>query len=161
MTNIEAEKNIDVKELLALYPIRWSIELYFRQLKSILQIHKTEAKSNAHRLRCEIMGKAIVALFVCYCYSTIRSHRWKVFHEEISFEKTVKCFKRHVSLFIDRLQDSMSKAVDFLQELVGIMYHTCQKYRQKSRKNSLDVLIERSIYKDLGHKKLNISRIVG
>ena len=161
MTNIPIEKNIDIKELLALYPIRWSIELYFRQLKSVLQIHKTEAKSNPHRLRCEILGKAIVALFISYCYSTTRARRWKIFHEEISFEKAVKCFKRHVSTFIDRLQTSISKAADFLQELVVTIYNTCQKYRQQSRQNSLDLLTERTIYINLGHKKINMSKLVG
>ena len=161
MTNIPVEKNIDIKELLALYPIRWSIELYFRQFKSVLQVHKTEVKSNPHRLQCEILGKAIVALFISYCYSTTRAHRWKIFHEEISFEKTVKCFKRHISIFIDRLYSSIVKAVAFIQELIVKIYNTCQKFRQKSRQNSLDVLVERSIYNGLGYKKINMSKIVG
>lgn len=161
MTNIPAEKNIDIKELLALYPIRWSIELYFKQLKSILQIHKTEVKSNPHRLRCEIMGKAIVALFICFCYSTTRSYSWKVFHEEISFEKTVKCFKRHVGVLIERLLCSVHKAIDFLQEIITKICNTCRKYRQKSRKNSLDVVLERSIFKNHGHIKINMSKLVG
>ena len=161
MTNIPAEKNIDIKELLALYPIRWAIELYFKQLKSILQIHKTEVKNNPNRLKCEIMGKAIVALFICFCYSTTRSHTWKVFHEEISFEKTVKCFKRQVSIFVERLSRSVHKAVDFLQEIITKVCNTCRKYRQKSRQNSLDVVLERSIFKNQGHIKINMSKLVG
>ena len=161
MTNIPVQKNIDVKELLALYPLRWSIELYFKQLKSVLQVHKTEVKSNPHRLQCEILGKAIVALFISFCYSTTRAHTWNNFNEEISFEKTVKYFKRHVSIFIDQLRRSMRKAVDCLQKMIINICNNCRKYRQKTRQNSLDVLIQRSIYNNLGHKKINKDKLVG
>ncbi|QTA88891.1 transposase [Desulfonema magnum] len=36
----------DVRTILAFYPIRWSVELFFKQFKSVLNIHKTEVKNN-------------------------------------------------------------------------------------------------------------------
>jgi len=160
MTNIPLEKNISVKELLALYPLRWSVELYFKQFKSVLNMHKTEAKSNPHRIKCEILGKAIVAMFIFFCYSTTRALAWETYHEEISIEKTFKCFKRQVGLFVDYLLNSLNKATVFLQEVVNKIYFSCRKYRQKSRHNSLDVINDCLIFKELKYKKIKSTDIV-
>lgn len=149
ITNIPKEKGISVREIIAFYPIRWNIELFFKQLKSILAIHKTEVKHNEERLRCEILGKCIIAMFISYCYSLTRSYSWETFSTEISFEKTVKYFKRNISILLELLLVSLCKAINFLKKMIAIIVRTCQKFRQISRKNSLDVLIERSIYKNL------------
>lgn len=149
ITNIPQEKGLNFRDILAFYPLRWTIELFFKQLKSILAVHKTEVKHNEHRLRCEILGKCIVAMFISYCYSLARSHAWQMFSTEISFEKTVKYFKRNISILLDLLFMSVCRAVNLVKQMIIKIIHTCQKFRQKSRKNSLDVLIERSIYKNL------------
>lgn len=160
ITNIPEEKGLTVREIMAFYPIRWTIELFFKQLKSILAIHKTEVKHNEERLRCEILGKCIVIMFISYCYSLTRSYTWHRFYAEISFEKTVKYFKRNISILLELLLVSLCKAINLLRKMIAIIIRTCQKFRQKTKKNSLDVLIERSIYKNLNLVHIKHSALV-
>jgi hypothetical protein len=158
MTNIPVEKGIDIRTILAFYPIRWSVELFFKQLKSILNIHKTEVKNNEYRLRCEVLGKCIVAMFICYCYSKARFHAWYILRKEISFDKTVKYFKRNIAGLVQQLESiSINKIIKYVKKMIIKIIDTCQKGRQKSRKNSLDVLLEGSIYEN--HKHVRISQI--
>lgn len=157
ITNIPVEKRIDIKTLLAFYPIRWSVELFFKQFKSILRIHKTEVKTNEHRLKCEVLGKAIVAMFISYCYSKARSNLWQTSKKEISFDKTVKYFKRNIGLLLDLLTGPMKKVEKNVREIIRNIILRCQKSRQKSRKNSLDVLIDGSIHENYNYE--NISQI--
>lgn len=149
ITNIAADKGLSIQELLALYPIRWSIELFFKQLKSVLCIHKTEVKSNAHRIQCEILGKIILTLFICFCYSTARSKTWQLLGKELSFEKTMKYFKRNGAYLFILLVRSWPMISRHIQRMIVTIIDSCQKHRQPSRKNSLDVFIDRSLYSNL------------
>jgi len=159
VTNIPVEINIDIKTLIAFYPIRWSVELFFKQFKSILKIHKTEVKTNEHRLRCEVIGKAIVAVFISYCYSKARSNLWQTSKKEISFDKTVKYFKRNIALLLDLLTGPIKKLEKYVREIIKNIILRCQKGRQKSRKNSLDVLIDGSIYENYNHENISPIRL--
>lgn len=156
MTNIPVEKGIDVKEIIGFYPIRWSIELLFRQLKSVLAIHKTEVKTNAYRLKCEILGKCIVVMFISLFYSIARAKTWQLFGKEISFEKTVKYFKRNVACLFELLLISTRKSLDFIEKMINKIIHVCQKNRQSSRKNSLDTLIDRLSYESFKYVKMSV-----
>ena len=118
MTNIPVEKGIDIRTILAFYPIRWSVELFFKQLKSILKIHKTEVKSNKNRLKCEVLGKCIVAMFISYCYSKARSDAWRILGKEISFDKTVKYFKRNIAGLVELISVSVSKTVQHVKKMI-------------------------------------------
>ncbi len=159
ITNIPKQSGISVREIMAFYPIRWTIELFFKQLKSILAIHKTEVKDNEHRLHSEILSKCIAALFISYCYSIARGYAWQIASTEISFEKTVKYFKRNISSFVDSLFISIYRATNLIKQMIIKIILTCQKFRQKSRKNSLDILIDQSIYKNLNLIHMNQSVI--
>jgi hypothetical protein len=158
MTNIPVEKGIDIRTILAFYPIRWSIEIFFKQLKSILNIHKTEVKKNEYRLTCEVLGKCIVAMFITYCYSIARSYAWRLFGKEISFDKTVKYFKRNIANLVAILSKAVKYIIKYIKKEIIKIINTCKKERQKSRQNSLDVLIDRSIYES--YKHVMISQIV-
>ena len=160
ITNIPKEKDLNIREIITLYSIRWTIELFFKQLKSVLKIHKTDVKNNPHRLECEVLGRCIVAMFIAYCYSTARNHLWRMRECEISFEKTVKYFKRNVAPLLNYLLTSIQRAVSFVEQMILKIIDTCQKYRQHSRKNSLDLLQEKSIYPNLKHNKISSTKFV-
>lgn len=160
MTNIPIEKGIDIRTILAFYPIRWSVELFFKQLKSTLKIHKTEVINNENRLKCEILGKCIVAMFISYCYSKARSEAWRVLHTEISFDKSVKYFKRNIAGLVELISVSVSKTIKHVKKMIIKIITTCQKHRQKSRKNSLDVLIDKSIFKNYKHVMISQIRLI-
>lgn len=155
LTNIPVEKGVTFQEIFALYAIRWTIEIFFKQLKSVLNIHKTYVKSNPHRLKAEILARSIVALFITYCFSLARSDLWRRAKREISFEKTVKFFKRHAAVLMDRFLRSTGSAVVCLQHLIPQMIVSCKKYRQPTRKNSLDKLLEQTLFGEFQHIKLS------
>lgn len=129
------------------YKVRWTIELYFKQLKSILNIHESEVKKNEFRLQCEVIGKCIVAMFVSFCYSITRSTLWNNNNIEISIEKLVKYLKRNIPSFVCLLiETTFKKAINFLKSQIIKIINTCRKDRQKSRKNLLDRLIDSDIF---------------
>lgn len=161
VTNIPVEKGISVQEIFALYAIRWSIELFFKQLKSVLNIHKTYVKSNPYRLEAEILARSIVALFITHCFSLTRSDLWRRTKREISFEKTIKYFKRHTAILLERFLRSIHSAVVYLQHMISQIILSCEKYRQFTRKNSLDKLIEQTLYANFKHIKLSQAKLVG
>ncbi len=144
--NIPVEKGVTFQEIFALYAIRWTIEIFFKQLKSVLNIHKTFVKTNPHRLKAEILARSIVALFITYCFSLARYSLWRRDQREISFDKTVKYFKRHAAILMDRFLRSIHNAVVYLQQMISQIVSSCEKYRQNTRNNSLDKLIEQTLY---------------
>lgn len=161
VTNIPTEQGVSFQEIFALYAIRWTIEIFFKQLKSVLNIHTTYVKSNPYRLEAEILARSIIALFITYCFSLARSELWRQAKREISFEKTVKCFKRHAAILMDKFLYSIRSAVAYLQLLIVKIILSCEKYRQPSRKNSLDKLIDQTFYGKFIYIRLTRAKLVG
>ncbi|MFH1846324.1 MAG: IS4 family transposase [Candidatus Omnitrophota bacterium] len=153
ITNIPEKKKVTAREIIALYKIRWDIEIFFKQLKSILNIHRTEVKSNENRFKCEVLGKSILAMFISYCYSTARFYSWEKY-QEISFEKTVKYFKRNIGTLLLCLQGSGYKILKHIRQVLSDIIRTCKKVRQKSRKSSFEILRTQLIYEDLNLMKI-------
>jgi hypothetical protein len=73
----------------ALYTLRWQIELLFKQLKSILRVHQSST-GNIHRLRCELYGKLLAAVWVHRLHAVANTARWQAARQEISIEKLYK-----------------------------------------------------------------------
>ena len=155
ITNIPKRKQITTQQILALYAIRWQIELFFKQLKSTLAIHKTAVKNNQHRFMCEILAKATVIMLICFCYSSARNRTWQSSQQEISFDKTVKCFKRNSGHLLRMLLSSTKKGIKEISLMISKIVNVCQKYRQKSRDNSLDVLLKNKFISSIRRNKTN------
>jgi len=150
ITNIPKSNHaLDVLTLLALYPLRWSIELFFKQMKSTLDCHETTVQSNPHRLTCEVLGRCIITLFITFCYSCARAHAWRQMHREVSFDKTVKHFRRHVAPLVETLYNQSPDCLvaHLTEHLHGILRY-CLKTRQKSRTSSLEEVLQPSRYRD-------------
>ena len=160
ITNIPPQMGVTIAEIFALYSIRWTIEIFFKQLKSVLDIHKTFAKSNPHRLKAEILARSIAALFITYCFSISRCYLWRQARREISFEKTVKYFKRHAPVLVDKFLRSIRCACAYLQHMIVKIISSCEKFRQSTRKNSLDKLIEQIFYGEFKHVKLTRAKLL-
>ena len=69
----------------------------------------------------------------------------------------MKYFKRNIADLAKLVSVSVNKIIKHVKKMIIKIINTCQKHRQKSRKNSLDVLIEGSIYKN--YKYVMISQI--
>ena len=123
----------------ALYTVRWQIELIFKQLKSIVQIHHS-ATTNLHRLRCELYGKLIVAVWVHRLHARAHATLWYTARREVSFEKVYKRLQERAFTLTQFGLASWTKAMRYLsRELPHLLPH-CVKQHQRSRLTTLEML---------------------
>ena len=75
-----------------LYRVRWQIELLFKQLKSIMRIHKSDTGLE-NRLLCELYGKLIMAVLIHRVHAFFQGDLWQTNRQEVSFDKLHKRFQ--------------------------------------------------------------------
>jgi hypothetical protein len=123
----------------ALYTLRWQIELLFKQFKSILRVHQS-ATGNAHRLRCELYGKLITAVWMQRLHAVANTAVWNAARQEISLAKLYKRLQERAFLLSQLVLWSEAQARGYLsQELEKVLRH-CRKHRQRSRMTTLEML---------------------
>ncbi len=114
-------------------------------------------RTNPHRLRCEILGTYIVVLFITFCYAGARAQAWRQWRKEVSFDKTVKHFRRHIAHLTDILYGQAPEDLyAFIDKQMRQILRLCIKGRQKSRTNSLDALLDPIRFQD--HDIIAVSR---
>lgn len=138
ITNTQAEL-IPAEQVYILYGLRWQIEIIFKQLKSILQIHKINTR-NKDRVRTEIYGKLIAATIITKMHGSLNIQSWNESKEEISIDKFFKRIQERMFTFVLFIQDSLSKAIKFLMSEVNKFIRNCIKFKQRSRMTSLQSL---------------------
>jgi hypothetical protein len=115
----------------ALYTLRWQIKLLFKQWKSILRVPQS-ATGHAHRLRCELYGKWIAAVWVHRIHAVANTARWKAAPQEIRMDNLYKRLQER-AFTLSQLLISGQQAIDsWRQELECLLTHG-RKYRQRSR----------------------------
>ena len=141
VTNVP-EKWIPSEMLWRIYSIRWQIELLFKQMKSIVQIHRSNTE-NIQRLKCEIYGKLIMAILINRIHGAINSELWNTQKRELSMEKFYKRIQERAFQLLELLLTSFWKAVTYLSKEVDRLMRNCMKYQQPSRKSTLELLEEK------------------
>ena len=138
ITNAPA-KRLPAKIAFDLYMLRWQIELLFKQLKSILQIHHSNTGREA-RLRCELYGKLIGAVLVHRIHAILNQSAWKLNRTEVSMEKLYKRIQERAFTLLTLTLSSIAQAIAYLaKELQHIVRH-CVKCTQPSRPTTLELL---------------------
>ena len=138
ITNVP-EKWLPLAMVRALYTLRWQIELLFKQFKSILRVHQS-ATGNAHRLRCELYGKLIAAVWVHRLHAVANTALWNTARQEISLAKLYKRLQERAFTLFQLAISSWALAMGYLsQELEKVLRH-CRKHRQRSRMTTLEML---------------------
>jgi len=123
----------------ALYAVRWQIELLFKQLKSILRIHRSDT-GKENRLRCELYGKLIGAVLIHRIHAVETNRLWKSDCKEVSMEKLYKRLQERVFTLLGILLRSVTKAIEYLWKEVRRIIPACLKRRQPSRLSTLEIL---------------------
>jgi hypothetical protein len=140
ITNVP-EKWIPFEMLWRIYAIRWQIELLFKQLKSVLQVHHSNT-GNVCRLKCETYGKLIMATLISRIHGAINAELWNTNKRELSMDKFYKRIQERAFHLLELLLTSVSKAVNYLKkEVIGVIKN-CMKCRQPSRMTTLQSLEE-------------------
>ncbi len=140
ITNVP-EKWIPSEMLWRIYAIRWQIELLFKQMKSILQMHHSNT-GNECRLKCEIYGKLIMATIISRIHGSINSQLWNTHKRELSMDKFYKRIQERAFHLLELLLTSLSKAITYLAKEVGGLIKNCMKCRQPSRMTTLQSIEE-------------------
>ena len=122
-----------------LYSLRWQIELLFKQIKTVLCIHKSNT-SKENRLLCEIYGKLIVAVMIHRIHADINIRLWNIQARELSMEKLYKRIQERAFIILDLLLVSLQKAIAYLREEIPRLIKNCIKSRQRSRRSSLETI---------------------
>lgn len=138
VTNVPSEI-LPVTIVFSLYRLRWQIELIFKQLKSVLRIHSSNT-AKVYRLKCEILGKLIMAVIVHGIHSSLNAIMWTTRKREVSFDKLYKRIQeRAFSLLQSILRNVVTAIKQFLREIDRLV-SSCIKTRQPSRKTTLELL---------------------
>jgi len=139
VTNV-AEAVLPAEMAWRLYSLRWQIELLFKQLKSVLAIHRSQVRKNVSRLKCEIYGKLILAVLVHRIHAHLNSLFWNQAHRELSFDKFYKRIQERSFTILCRLLLSVQKAVQYLSAEIRSVVKNCLKLQQRSRQTTLEIL---------------------
>lgn len=138
VTNIP-EPWLPAKMAFALYILRWQIELLFKQLKSVLRIHKSDT-TREHRLRCELYGKLILAVLVHRIHAAANVELWNRDRREVSMEKLYKRIQERAFVLMKQLLRSRRAAILYLRKEISEILRHCLKIRQPSRPTTLETL---------------------
>jgi hypothetical protein len=123
----------------ALYTLRWQIELLFKQFKSILRVHQSTT-GNIHRLRCELYGKLIAAVWVQRLHAVANTTLWNTARQAISLAKLYKRLQERAFLLAQLVMGSEAQAMAYLSQELEILLRHCRKHRHRSRMTTLDML---------------------
>jgi hypothetical protein len=133
------ETYLPAEKVWPLYTLRWQIELLFKQLKSVLAIHRSRTK-NISRLKCEIYGKLILAVLVNRLHAHINNQLWNEKRCELSFDKFYKRIQERAFALLGILLMSVQEAVHYLSGEINRLVKNCLKLRQRSRLTTLQML---------------------
>jgi len=138
VTNAPSEM-LPVTMVFSLYRLRWQIELVFKQLKSVLRIHLSNT-AKEYRLKCEIIGKLIMAVIIHGIHSSLNATLWTTQKKEVSFDKLYKRIQERAFSFLQGILHNVVTAIrQFLREIDNLL-SSCIKTRQPSRKTTLELL---------------------
>ena len=106
------EQWLPAEMLRPFYSLRWQIELLFKQIKTVVCIHKS-ATGKENRLRCEIYGKLIMTVIIHRIHADRNIMLWNANHEELSMEKLYKRIQERAFIILSLLLQSIVKAVKY------------------------------------------------
>ncbi len=141
-----SEELIPSKMVWHIYALRWQIELLFKQIKSTIKIHHSNT-ANEYRLKCEIYGKLIMAIFIHRIHGKINTKLWNCHRRELSMEKFYKRIQERAFVLLKLLSISSNKAVVYLYNEVNRLIKNCMKGQQPSRKSTLQLIDEGIVLK--------------
>ena len=99
----------------AVYTLRWQIEWLFKQFKPILRVHQS-APGNVHRLRGELSGKLIVAVWMQRLHAVANTALWNAARHEISLAKLYKRLQERAFTLCQLMVSSWAQARDYLSQ---------------------------------------------
>jgi len=136
------EDLIPAKMIRTLYRIRWSVELIFKNWKSILKIHVSSVRKNHYRIKCELYAKLILVAMVHTIHQKVHSYTWTIKKKEISFDSLWKYIIARAESLHEAIKKSPSAYLKMINSLFKPIIKICEKKYQPSRKTTLQMIDE-------------------
>jgi len=134
------EAKLPTPALSALYRVRWQIELVFKQCKSVLRLHVTQARRNEFRVQCEIWARLIAAIVLFAWHRHLQAAGWALRRREISFAQVALHLQPHGLTLALALIHRGQRLQDELWRLWRHLLHTTLKGRQRTRRTTGETL---------------------
>ena len=136
ITNMPASQ-LDANRILNLYRTRWQIEIFFRDLKSLLRLDYCNT-SKKERFQAQLLATLFIAALLFLISSRSNPDPYPNKHE-VSFNKLIKRFAEVASTFsvliLKQTHQSFLDAVRLIQKLIRISI----KLHQPSRQTPLQI----------------------
>lgn len=139
MTNASAEL-LPTPVLSYFYRVRWQIELVFKQCKSVLRIDQTEARTNEHRMQCEIWARLIAAIVVFHWHGHLQAAGARTGRWELSFAQVASQLRQRGWALAKALVAGGEVLRHWLGETWRHLLRTTRKGRQQSRPTTWQLL---------------------
>jgi hypothetical protein len=141
ITNAPEDK-LPARALSYLYRVRWQVELVFKQCKSVLRLHVTQARTNKYRVQCEIWARLIAAVVVFAWHAHLQAASQGHPQREISFAQVARQLQQNgMSLALALIQGGQ-RLQEELWRLWRQLLYTTVKGRQRTRKTTWELLYE-------------------
>lgn len=127
----------------AIYRLRWQIELFFKVLKSVLNLDKLRT-SNPYRLKCHVLGKLILAALLFRVFGDLNIRCWNTSRREVSFERFTKRIAHFAPILAYAFGRSARRAAQSLIRHILHCLNHCLKNRRTVRKTTLQALLSLS-----------------
>lgn len=141
VTNTE-EDMIPSRMFMRVYSTRWTLEIIFKNWKSILKINQTNVRKNACRVKCEIYAKLILALIVNHTYSKLNPALWKMKKRELSNWKVWSFYNERSQTLYDAIIKSLDQFCELILAYEKKIISHCMKGKQKGRKATMEGISE-------------------
>lgn len=141
ITNAPEDK-LPARALSYLYRVRWQVELVFKQCKSVLRLHLTQARTNTYRVQCEIWARLIAAVVVFAWHRQLQAASQAQPQREISFAQVARQFQQHGMTLALALIQGGQRLREELWRLWRHLLYTTLKGRQRTRKTTAQLLQE-------------------
>lgn len=136
-----SRQSLPAKKAISLYGTRWQIEIFFRDLKSVLDLDFSST-SKLHRFQCELLAKLILAVLSFSIYGRFNLYHCQFHQCEISFNKLLKRLRQSAGHIHYLIRKQSKKSYTKLRAVILKLLDFSIKYHQNNRKTPLQLISE-------------------
>ena len=127
ITNVPTER-LSFEQVMALYPIRWQIELVFKLWKSHAKLASV-GQWRSERVLCHLYARLLVVVLFHWLIAPWRFGEWG----ELSLTKAFQVFQHHTTRLADAIADGWHTMTAVLAKITGdCLRFACKNLRKQS-----------------------------
>jgi len=137
ITNIPGDM-IPKEAIFSIYSLRWQIELFFKSLKSTLEIDKVK-KVKLERIQCHLYGTLIKMILISQIMFNFREQIYKENSTEISEYKSFKIIYTYFKEVKNALFDKSLSLLNILKKIKHAIIKNGMKSKKKNQKTTIEI----------------------